>query len=493
MRRIVGAALLAALAAGCTVGPNYVAAPPSVPAAYTASTASADPGDLGRWWQVFGDPELDRLIAIAIADNPDVKTAASRIRQARLTEAQARAGLFPTLDATGNVNHIEFSKNAGISSLASMFGGGGGAGAGGGTNMGGIALPGSGITTYSVGFDASWELDVFGGVRRQIEGARARVAAAEWDARDALVSLTAEVADDYLRLRAGQRRLKVAQEELARQRRSLEILQNTAKSGLVPEGNFIRQRTQLATSEAAIGPIETDVATLEHDLSILLARAPGTLGKELDASFRELAAPPAVPPGLPSALLRRRPDVRAAERRLAAATADIGVAVADLYPRFNLTGMAELISSSLTTLLQHDSFQGTGNAAVTFPLLDFGRRRAIVNSRREDANQAYLSYQKTVLGALRDVEDALVRIRVEQARNAALRAGAQDAIRAVQATRAQYEVGLTDFTAVLDAQQQLLQTADQLASSDGQLRQNLASLYKALGGGWQATAPEAGA
>lgn len=476
----------------CTVGPNY--APPSlpVPPAFVEASSRAPvvEADLTTWWKAYRDPELDRLVAIALTDSLDIKTAASRIRQARTEEVVARAQGLPSINASANATDLEFSKNAGLSSLASQFGGGGGGaagGGGGGASQGGIALPGGGITTYSVGFDASWELDLFGGTRRAVEGARARTAAAVWNGRDAAVTLVAEVADAYLQLRLAQHREAVARAEIARQARSLQLLSNTARVGLVPQGDTVRQRAQLASVQASLDPLIAEQRVQMHALAVLLARSPGTLMPELTVVRPELAPPPPIPAGLPSDLLRRRPDVRAAERSLAAATADIGVAVADLYPRFTLTGMAELISTALSNLFTGDSLQLMGTAASTFPLLDFGQRRATVEGRREAAEQAYLAYQQTVLAALRDTEDALVRVATERRRNGILRAGVADADRAVRAIRARYDTGLTDFTAVLDAQASALSARDQLAQSDGALRRNIVSLYKALGGGWQET------
>jgi outer membrane protein TolC len=225
-----------------------------------------------------------------------------------------------------------------------------------------------------------------------------------------------------------------------------------------------------------------------HMLGVLLGRTPESMIAELSVARPFAPPPPDVPPGLPSDLLRRRPDIRAAERQLAAATADIGVAVADLYPKFDLTGIAELISTSLANLFTGDSAQLIGTARASFPLLDFGRRRAQVGIRREQAEQAYLDYQKTVLGGFKDVEDALVRVSAERARNRTLRAGLADASRSAAAVDARYRSGLVDLSAVLSAQQQELQIEDSLATSDGTLRTDLASLFKALGGGWSGAA-----
>ena len=489
--RLLLAATAALALAGCTVGPNYrlpdLPAPPAF-AEQAPDQSGQTAVDLRGWWQAYQDPELDRLVAIALADGLDIKAATARIAEARAQERVARSAFFPQVNADAGFNYERLSKNSGIASLAQAFGGGGGGGGGGasgGAGGQGIALPGNSIKTYSLGFDASWEIDVFGGVRRSVEGARARTAAAEWSARDAQVTLVAEVVDAYLQVRLAQARETVATQEVQRQTRDLQIRGETSRVGLVPEGDTVRQRAQLAQAQAALGPIVAEGKAQMHALAVLLAKSPDSLIPELAVPRPALPPPPLVPPGLPSDLLRRRPDVRAAERQLAAASADIGVAVADLYPRFSLTGMAQLISTALGNLFTADSAQLTGAAQAMFPVLDFGQRRGTVALRKAQADEAYVRYQQTVLGALRDVEDALIRIRTEQARNAALRGGVADAERAVRAIEARYRTGLVDLTAVLDAQASVLSARDGLAQSDAQLRRDLLSLYKALGGGWE--------
>jgi NodT family efflux transporter outer membrane factor (OMF) lipoprotein len=496
LKRVLSLTALAALA-GCTVGPDYEApkTAETLPPAF-ARALPAEPGgdqvDLARWWTAYGDPELDRLVTAALAENLDVKTAAARLRQARLGVVAARSQFLPQVNADAGASYLHFSKNAGFSSLASLFGGGasGGGQTGGGSSGGsssGIALPGGGVTTYSVGFDASWELDLFGGVRRDVEGTIARAEGAEWQLRDIQVSLAAEVANAYLQLRTLQAREAVTRAEIARQTRALQLMQNTARAGLVPEGDYIRQRSGLANAQAELSPLIAEEAIQTHALGVLLGRAPEALVAELATPAALPSAPPAVPAGLPSDLLRRRPDIRAAERELAAATADIGVATADLYPRFSLTGMAQLISTALRNLFDPDSLQISGNARAIFPVLDWGRRRATVKIREAQREEAYLRYQQTVLGALKDVEDALVRIDTERRRTATLRDGVADGERSVQAADARYRSGLTDLSVVLQAQQSVLATRSSLAESDGALRQDLAGLYKALGGGWSVT------
>jgi len=480
-------ALAAAVAlAGCTVGPDYrppaTGAPPAFVGPQPAATPVAE-----RWWTRFGDPVLDRLVERALADNPDVQAAASRVRQARLQEIVARSGGLPQVNAAADATHIEFSRNAGFASLARLFSGSaGGGGAGGTGTAGGVALPGSGITTYALGFDASWEIDLFGGVRRQVEGARAQAEGEAFTRADLATTLAAEVAQAYFALRLDLQQLQVIDEELARQRGSLRIAEETARVGLVPSVDVTRQRASITATQARIEPIRVDLDVRRHALALLLGQAPGALDGELGGSLPPLLPAPAIPTGLPSEVLRRRADVRAAERQLAAATAGIGVAVADLYPRFSLTGAAQLLSSALGNLFSGNSLQLTATGAAQFPLIDWGRRRATVEDRREVREQAYLRYRTAVLASLRDVEDALVRIEGERRRQVTLGAAVADALASARATEAQYRTGFVAQNALLDAEAQLLSAREQLVTSDAQLRQQTVSLLKALGGGWEA-------
>jgi NodT family efflux transporter outer membrane factor (OMF) lipoprotein len=492
MRKSLVAPLAALLATACTVGPNYEPPQMAVPAAFAVSqpVPAASPAvDPAQWWAAFGDPVLDGLVARALKDNPDVMIAASRVRQARLQEIAAGALGKPTVGATANASHVEFSKNAGFSSLARLFSGGSGSGSSGGST-GGVALPGSGITTYAVGFDASWEIDLFGGGRRGVEAASARADAATWSLRDAAVTLAAEVAQAYFALRLDQDQLAIGEKQLTRQRRVQEIAAHVAQVGLSPQIDVQRQRAALTTLEARLQPVRADVLIRQHALGILLGVQPESLSGELQPSQAARAEIPIVPAGLPSELLRRRPDIRAAERQLAAATADIGVAVADLYPKFSITGVAQLLSMSLGSLVSTDSVQASAGAGINFPLLDWGRRKATVGMRREDRVQAYARYQQTVLGALRDVEDALVRLDRGRARNATLRRAVDDSIRVTQSVDAQYRAGVIAQDGLLNAENQLLAAREQLALSDAQLRQDTASLFKAMGGGWRNDRPE---
>lgn len=475
---------LAALLAGCTVGPSYHPADMAVPAQFAGPQAPGAAVDPAHWWTRFGDPELTALVTRALSGDPDIALAASRIREARLQEIAARANGRPTVNADASVSRVEFSKNAGFSSLARLFSGGGN-----GPSTSGVALPGSGITTFALGFDSAWELDLFGGARRGVEAAGARTEAAEWSQRDAAVSVAGEVAQAYLALRADQAQVAVIEAQLQRERGALTIAGHVAQVGLVPPIDVTRQRSQITSTEARLAPIRADIAIRRHALAILLGQPPAALDAELAAPAVLLIEAPQIPAGLPSDLLRRRPDVREAERTLAAATADIGVAVADQYPRFNLTGVAQLISTALSTLFSGNSLQLTGTGAAQFPVLDWGRRRAAVDLRKEARDRAYLQYRTAVLQALRDVEDALVRIDAERSRRAPLASAVADAEESEHAIAAQYRTGFVAQDALLNAQAQTLAAREQLTLGDAQARQQTVALFKALGGGWEDAAP----
>ncbi len=478
--------LLASLMlSACTVGPNYSAPETPVPPAFTGPAPSRDAIDPARWWTYYKDPELTSLIARAVEDNPDIAIAASRVRQARLQEITARAKGLPSLDAQTSVSHIELSKNAGFANLARAFSGGGGSGASGGGAANGLALPGGGITTYAAGFDANWELDLFGGAKRGTESAIARTEAAIWNARDAEVMLASEIAQAYFALRFDGQQMDVIQTEIAAQQRVVDIAAHNAEVGLIPAIEAINARQQLTADQARIEPIRADMAVRRHAIALLLGEQPGALDSELAHFDAPLVAAPIVPPGLPSDLLRRRPDIRAAERNLAASTADIGVAVADLYPKFSLTGMAQLISTALTSLISTDSLQLTGSALGQFPIFDFGQRKAAIAGREAARDEAYLQYRKTVLGALRDVEDPLAQIDSERRRNGVLAQGVADAQANAKAVEARYAAGFVPEDAPLKARAKWLSAREQLVQSDAQLRQYSIALFKALGGGWE--------
>ena len=495
--------LAAALLVGCAaVGPNYHQPDNLAPTAFegaralqAAPVSRVDTGeaDLSRWWTQFDDPILQGLIDRAMAGNLDLEAAASRIREARQQEILAGAAGKPTLDANARATHEHISENAFPPGFESLFGGGWGGQGGSGGSPPIFALPGSGISIYQLGFDASWEIDVFGGVRRAVESAHAQTEAAIWSRRDAEVTLAAEVANDYFQLRAAQRRIAVYNAEIERQRGLLTLINDRHQTGVATGLDIDRQQSQIADASARLPPLQAEASAQVHALGILIGQPPETLDAELTATAPLPAPPPVVPVGLPSDLLNRRPDVRRAERQLAAANAQIGAATSELYPKFTLTGSAGLVSTALKTLLSSASRQYSGAAAIDWPILDGGRSRADIRIAREQHRQAELAYRGAMLAALSDVEDSLSRYAADQTQGQSLRQSLDASQRALIIARQSYQVGLVDFSDVLGAQASVLNTQDQIAQNEAALCRDLASLYKALGGGWDARDPQADA
>jgi len=468
-------ALAALLAAGCTVGPDYRQPEVAVPAKYVEAPATTGLSDamLASWWRSFGDPQLSALIERALAQNLDIEAAAARIAEARALERAAGAVAMPEVAAHGSVTRQRISENA-IPVPPGGPGNGGGA----------FALPGEEFTTWRVGFDAGWEFDLFGRNRRNVEAARARTGEAVWNYNDARVIVAAEVAGAYLRLRALQARIANAETELERQERLERIVLAQARGGLVTGQDVAQQSSAKATAAAAIPALEARAQAEVHALAVLTGSTPETVEPALIAPAA-LPSPPAVPAGLPSDLLRRRPDIRAAERELAAATADIGVAVADLYPRFSLTTAPALVSTALASLLEWGSRSFSIGGAIDWPIFDGGRRRATVEARNARQQQALIAYRKAVLTALQEVEDALSRIDGERGQLARLGEALGESQRAEEIARARYRGGIVTYSDVLQAQARRISLEDQLIETRAALARDTMALLKALGGGWQ--------
>ena len=396
----------------CTVGPDYHKPEAKAQGSYAElkQTTSANPATqpsavtdraqpLVEWWTTFRDPELESLVQRTMADNLNLHRSASRILQSRAELRVAGADLYPRMRGTAGYDRSRGSKN--VAFPLSAFGGssssssagphrlspqqasGGGGGGASATPLGGPmsplgegGLPGVTTDIYQIGFDASWEIDVFGGTRRSVEAAAADYAAAVEDRRDALVSLVAEVARDYLQLRGFQQRLAIAHDNLASQRDSLELTRSRFSAGFVTQLDVARAQTQVAQTQATIPALESQVRLAIHALSTLLAQDPDALSGELMATGPLPAAPPTVPIGLPSELLRRRPDIRRAERQLAAANARVGVATADLYPKFSITGQLGLDSTKVKRLFEGSSAYFLLSPGVSWNLFEAGRIRA---------------------------------------------------------------------------------------------------------------------
>ncbi len=462
---------LVLLAGGCTVGPDYHAPALNAPTQWSEPLAGGENArevSIATWWKNFNDPELNSLVERAVAANLDLQIAAARVRETRAQAGEAEANLGPTVDGTAGAQRQGASRNQPV--------------------LGSLPIPSSVPfvnNVYQAGFDASWELDVFGGNRRAVEGAQANVAAAEFNRRDVQVTLVAEVARNYLAVRGYQQRLAIAQQNLTAQKDSLSIAQERSKKGISSDLDVQQAATVLAQTQAQVPTLENGLQVSIHRLGVLLGKPPGALLGELAATAPIPATPPEVPVGLPSTLLLRRPDVRAAEAKLAAATANIGVATADLFPKFSLTGAVGFESVSTSDWFTPASKFWSLGPTVQWRIFDADRIRANIRVQDARQEQALATYEKAVLTSFEDVENALVAYAKEQVRHQSLAQAVSTSQDALSLSNQLYANGLTSFINVLDAERTLYQTQDDLVQSDQAVSQNLIATYKALGGGWE--------
>jgi len=452
---------LISLVVGCAaVGPDYVPPESSAPAAWHAelrqgfSAETMDPRQLAGWWTTLDDPVLTGLIEQAVTNNLDLKQAMAKVREARARRGISQAGQFPSLDGSGSASRSKSSEGGATRSF------------------------------YSVGFDAGWEVDIFGGVRRAVEAAEADLAASREDLRDVLVTLTAEVALNYLDTRTFQTRLAVAEKNLAIQQQTFDLTQSRCQAGLSNELALQQARYNLENTRAKIPALRRGLEEAKNRLAVLTGMVPGGV-HELLAETRPIPViPPTVAVGVPAETLRQRPDIRKAERNLAAQTARIGVATADLYPKFRLAGSIGLESLKSAELFKSASETWRIGPSVSWNIFDAGAIRQNIEVQSAMQEQYLLAYEAAVLGALEEVENALTAYAEEQLRRERLVAAVDAARQAEALAQIQYNTGLLDFTTVLDAQRSLLSFEDQLAESNGTVTSNLIRLYKALGGGW---------
>jgi multidrug efflux system outer membrane protein len=460
--------------AACTVGPRYsrpaMSVPPGfgeAPAAQVA--AAADRASIARWWTTFRDPVLERLVARALAGNLDLEIAAARIREARAARGIATSRALPQVDAGAAYSRAQRSE------AVPPFDSGGG-----GPSPFGARVQ----DTFQAGFDASWELDVFGGVRRDREAALAQVQAAEEGRRDVLVTVIADVARTYVELRAAQRRLEILEETVRSQRDSLDLASARFDAGLGAELDVTRAEALLHATEGERPRLELLCRRAIHALGVLLGGDPGPLSPALERAGGIPPSPPEIPSTLPSELLSRRPDLRRAERELAAATARIGVATADLFPRFSIIGSFGRRSDGAADLGSGSSQFWAVAPTVRWPIFSGGRLRANVRVEEARQEQALRQYQRAVLLAVEEVENALAAHARERRREAELRASAEASRRSLQLATERYTGGLESFLSVLDAQRSLYAAEDLLAQSESSTAVDLIAVYKALGGGW---------
>ena len=447
------------------VGPDYQPPQPSMPSQWAEGAATSHHADTyARWWSLFRDPLLDDLIRRAIAANLDLKIAETRIREARALYRQAVSGHAPTVDAGGAFTSSRQSERVSDAARTQDL--------------------------FQANFDVNWELDVFGSVRRQVEAAEANIAAAVEDQRAVLVSLAAEVARNYVELRAYQQRLTIAGENSRNQEQTLELVRNRFQLGLGSELEIAQAETLLAQTRAEMPALESGTVQAMHQLALLLGQQPHTLKAELTPAGATPPPPPLVPLSLPSELLRQRPDIRSAERQLAAATATVGVATADLFPRFSLSALIGLQSPSLGDLVTRSSRFWSVGPVVNWPLFDGGRRRAVVEASEAQRQRAELIYEKTVLAALAETESALTAQNRERETCEMLKTAVDASQRAAHIAQGLYQAGLTSFLNVLQSESALYQSQDKQAQSEQRLAVSMIALYKALGGGWQLQLPD---
>lgn len=467
---------LTLLAAGCLVGPDYQAPQPQVPEQWAAQPAPPakvsvpTEQDLARWWTIFNDPVLISLEARALKSNLDLRQAWARLRQARAARGIAAGGLGPQVGGSASYQR---SRSPYTSSRA----GGSEASIG---------------DYYQAGFDASWELDIFGGRRRELESADAQLRAAEEASREVRVSLAAEVARSYLDLRTLQQRAIIARANLAAQQHTARLTKQRQEAGFVSGLDAANAEAQAATTAAQIPLLESSARQTIHALGLLLGQEPAALIAELAPSAAIPQSPPLVPAGVPSDLLRRRPDIRQAEARLHAATAKIGVATADLFPRIYLTGGAGYQSSAFQSWFDWAGRFWNIGPSLNWRIFESGRIRANIELQEALAEESLLAYRQTVLNSLREVEDSLVASTAEQDHQRQVAAAVAANRRALGLATMLYSEGQVNFLNVLQAQGALYASEDALVRSVGAVSTNLIALYKALGGGWQPE-PDGGA
>lgn len=456
-------ACVATLAAGCAaLGPDYRAPGAdelSVPGSWqgNARVGAASPAEVAAWWRTLGDATLDDLIAAALAANPDLKVAQARLREARARRDIAGASRFPTIAASASASRSRSEAGSGNSRSA-----------------------------YDAGLDASWEADLFGGQRRAREAASADFEAAMEDLRATQVALAAEVALNYVQVRALQARLAIARANLGTQSETLQLTQWRAQAGLTSSLDVEQARAAVEQTRAQIPSLDSALAAARNRLAILAGTPPGSLDARLAATAAIPAVPTSIAVGIPAATLRQRPDLRAAERRLAAETARIGQQEAQRFPALSIGGSIGLESLTLGNLVEREAIVGRLLARLAATLFDGGRLRNQVAVQAAVRERALHTYEAAALAALEDVENALVQLANASARREALANAADAARNAALYAGHRYSAGITDFQTVLDTQRTLLLAEDNLKSTEADQASALIRLYKALGGGWDA-------
>jgi NodT family efflux transporter outer membrane factor (OMF) lipoprotein len=466
-RLALAVASAALVLGGCAVGPNYREPTIDTAAQWRSQPAqgvqeeSAEAPTLAAWWTVLGDEQLTGLVERAVRGSTTVKQAIARVKEARARRGIAIAPLFPSIGASAGMSQVSGNARQSTSPNFDL----------------------QDQDVYSAGVDASWELDLFGGRRRAIESASAQLSASEADLRDALITLVGDVALNYLSVRTAQSRLTFAERNLESQREVLDITRWRNEAGLATTLDVEQANSNYQQTAAQIPALESTLAEAMNRVAVLIGQQPGTLNAELAERKPIPPAPVDIVTGAPADLLRRRPDIRAAERRLAAQSAAVGVAIADMYPSLSLTGSIGYQSPDAGDVLNGARTNRFG-VSLNLPIFRGGALLQNVRAQRAILEEARASYEGTVLAAFEEVENDLTAWVNEQRRHDSLVAAVESARRAADLALQEYNSGLVDFQVVLTADRQLIGLEDSLAVSDGERTGNLVRLYKALGGGW---------
>jgi multidrug efflux system outer membrane protein len=457
-----------ALLAGCAVGPDYHTPSTPVPAHF----ANAEEPGFGQnetvenYWTTFGDAQLEQLVGDALAHNTNLRTAAANLQAARAQRRLTGFDQFPTVDFSGGYSHNLYSAQ----------------------QLPGVDRHDREFDTADAAFQGLWELDLFGRVRRNVEAARADVGEAAATLQDARVSVIAELTRNYFVLRGLQDQLALTRRNADSEQNTLKLTQVRLEAGRGNQLDTARAEAQFQTTVASIPTLEASISTTMYRVSVLTGRQPNDLTELLVAKpAPELA--PMNDIGVPEQLLRRRPDVRVAERRLAGATARIGVATGDLFPKVTLTGTFGYIAPSFGEFGSADAKTFTGGPSITWAAFDLGRVRARISASRAQTDAALASYEGAVLNALEDTEGALIGYGRSQTRRDALKIAAAASDKAADLARRRFEGGLIDFLEVLDAERTALSAELLWSQSRTDAATSLVAVYKALGGGWNAGAP----
>jgi NodT family efflux transporter outer membrane factor (OMF) lipoprotein len=453
-------------AAGCAVGPNYVAPDPRMPDAWHQDLVRGleqGEANLQTWWTLLDDPVLTRLIDQAARNNLDLQGAAARVAEARARRGVARGAWFPSLGAAFSYARAQFSEEL---------------------LPPGAPLGGDPTNVFSTGVDSSWEIDIFGRIRRSVESANANLEASTEDYRDVLVTVLAEVALTYVDARTQQERIRHTEHNIETQRGSLDLTRARFKAGLVGELDVQQALENLSSTESFLPVLEAAFSRSIHALGVLLGEHPNALYADLSPPGPIPLPPEEILVGVPTDVLRQRPDIRAAERSLSASTARIGAATADLYPRLSLLGTFAFDALDAAKLFTGDASAFSVGPSIRWNLFDGGRVRANIDAEDAITEQALVVYEQTILDALLEVEDAMVDYTRESERSEALERSAAAAEAAVGLVKTLYRTGLTNFQNVLDTERSQFVRQDELANSRGRVTQNLIRIYKALGGGW---------